>query len=205
VSLGLLRLGLFGWQHRSLLTKLLLGLLVAVVVVPMSLAVLVVAALSGPAQAAMAVGGAVRPMASWVVSQPFGCTGFYIEPPLGGCAHFHSGIDLVAPSGSDVRAVMAGVVEISPIGGYGLHVILHHGGDLVTLYAHLAGFAVVPGQVVAPGALLGYEGSTGASTGAHLHFEVRRGTVPVDPVQVFPGLFAAGRSALQAAGTPPAA
>jgi murein DD-endopeptidase MepM/ murein hydrolase activator NlpD len=97
------------------------------------------------------------------------------------------------------------VVEISPIGGYGLHVVLHHGGDLVTLYAHLAGFAVIPGQAVAPGTVIGYEGSTGASTGAHLHFEVRNGADPVDPAAVFPGLFGSGQSLSEATGHGPVA
>jgi murein DD-endopeptidase MepM/ murein hydrolase activator NlpD len=169
----------------------------AVVGLPLLLVAVTVAALVGPAQTVQALGGAVPPMTAWVVSQPFGCTGFYLEPAHGGCPHFHAGIDLVAPAGSEVRAVLAGSIEVSPVGGYGNHVLVHHGADLVTLYGHLSGFAALPGEVVTAGTVIGYEGSTGASTGAHLHFEVRRGTEPVDPVQVFPGIFGPGRPVSQ--------
>jgi murein DD-endopeptidase MepM/ murein hydrolase activator NlpD len=189
MHLAAIRPGWLGWQNRSALTRLLVFVVAWTVGVPALLIGIAVSALTGPAQAAEAIGNAARPMATWVVSQPFGCTGFYLEPPRGACPHFHAGIDLVAPAGTEVRAVMAGTVEISPIGGYGNHVFVHHGGDLVTLYAHLASFVVVPGQSVVPGSVLGYEGSTGASTGAHLHFEVRKSADPVDPVQVFPSLF----------------
>jgi murein DD-endopeptidase MepM/ murein hydrolase activator NlpD len=206
MPLPALRIGFVAWRERSQLTRLLVVAVAAVVALPVGLLLIVVSAISGPAQAAQDIGGAAKPMATWVVSQPFGCTGFYLEPPHGSCAHFHAGIDLVAPAGAEVRAVMAGAVEISPVGGYGNHVLLHHGGNLVTLYAHLAGFAVAPGQAVTPGAVLGFEGSTGASTGAHLHFEVRQGSEPVDPIQVFPSVFDSGGNPVSiAAGTGSAA
>jgi murein DD-endopeptidase MepM/ murein hydrolase activator NlpD len=107
---------------------------------------------------------------------------------------------MASAAGDEVHAVMAGTVEISPIGGYGNHVFVHHGAGLVTLYAHLAAFAVLPGQVVAAGEVIGFEGSTGASTGPHLHFEVRKGLEPVDPVLVFPGIFCPGLPAQMAVG-----
>lgn len=201
-----LRVGWLLWSHRGPLAKVLLAAVALCVVAPATLLIAIVGALSGPAEAAASIATAARPMPMWVVSQLYGCTGFYLEPPRGGCAHFHAGIDLVAPAGTPVHAVMAGEVEISPIGGYGLHVMIHHGGDLVTLYGHLAGFAVSTGQAVVAGAVIGAEGSTGASTGAHLHFEVRRGGEPVDPSHVFAGLFGPGtQPASMAAGIPPAA
>jgi murein DD-endopeptidase MepM/ murein hydrolase activator NlpD len=194
------------WSNRGTLAKGVMVVAGVVVGVPLALTVAIVAALSGPIQSAQAIGGAARPMESWVLSQPFGCTGFFLEPARGACAHFHEGIDLVAPAGTPVHAVMAGVVEVSPLGGYGLHVLVHHGGDLVTLYGHLSGFAVAGGTAVTAGTVIGAEGSTGASTGAHLHFEVRRAGQPVDPTQVFPTLFAVGgQPASMVGGTGPAA
>ena len=205
MHLGGLKLGWLAWRNRSALTRVLVLAVGWALGMPLLLIVITVSALTGPAEAAQTIGNAVKPMATWNVSQMFGCTGFYLEPPRGSCPHFHAGIDLVAPAGTEVRAVMAGTVEISPIGGYGLHVFVHHGGDLLTLYAHLVAFAVSPGQAVLPGTLLGFEGSTGASTGAHLHFEVRRASEPVDPTQVFTGLFGpGGQPSSAAAGNLPA-
>lgn len=200
------RIGWFLWSNRGVLSRVLLVTVAWTVVLPLTLLFAVFGALSGPAEAAQAIAGAARPMTSWTVSQPFGCTGFYLEPARGACPHFHEGIDLVAPAGTPVHAVMAGLVELSPLGGYGLHVLVHHGADLVTLYGHLAAWSVMPGQEVAAGTVVGAEGSTGASTGAHLHFEVRRGGSAVDPQQVFPALFgSSGLPVSMAVGIPPAA
>jgi murein DD-endopeptidase MepM/ murein hydrolase activator NlpD len=136
----------------------------------------------------------VAPMRRWLVTQPFGCTGVSFEPASHGCAHFHSGIDLAAPAGAEVYAVLDGVASVAgptgPGGGYGLHVTLRHGGGLASLYAHLDAVAVESGQAVRAGDLIGFEGSTGLSSGPHLHFEVRRDGVAADPVLEFPSLFA---------------
>jgi murein DD-endopeptidase MepM/ murein hydrolase activator NlpD len=78
--------------------------------------------------------------------------------------------------------------------GFGNHVLIHHGGDMVTLYGHLLATVVVNGQAVAAGAVIGFEGSTGNSSGPHLHFEVRQGVNPVPPRTVFPGIFGPGPS-----------
>jgi murein DD-endopeptidase MepM/ murein hydrolase activator NlpD len=132
-------------------------------------------------------------MQRWVVTQAFGCTGFGLEPAFQGCPHFHAGIDLAAPSGTEVFAVLDGIARVAGpsgrAGGYGLHIILDHGGGLVSLYAHLDAVAVESGQAVRAGDLIGYEGSSGASSGPHLHFEVRREGAAVDPVIEFPALF----------------
>jgi murein DD-endopeptidase MepM/ murein hydrolase activator NlpD len=112
------------------------------------------------------------------VSQPFGCTGFSWEPPMGNCAHFHNGIDLVAPYGTPVRASGAGQVvycgwNYADGADPAWIVIIAHSSSLTTWYAHMtpscpahAGSAVSAGQVI------GHEGSTGHSTGAHLHWMV---------------------------------
>jgi murein DD-endopeptidase MepM/ murein hydrolase activator NlpD len=118
------------------------------------------------------------PMAG-TMSQDYGCTGFAWEPPVGGCAHFHSGIDLVAPSGTPVRASAAGrVVYVGWNWADGADpafiVIIAHASNLTTWYAHLQPrYPVKAGQTVSAGEVIGYEGNTGHSTGAHLHWMVQ--------------------------------
>jgi murein DD-endopeptidase MepM/ murein hydrolase activator NlpD len=107
----------------------------------------------------------------------------YRDNPLGGGTGFHSGVDIAAPYGTPIRACKAGKVVIASWqGGYGNAVVLDHGGGMGTLYGHQSSMAVTPGQTVASGQVIGYVGSTGNSTGPHLHFEVRLGGTPVDPV-----------------------
>ena len=112
------------------------------------------------------------------ISQNYGCTGFSWEPPSGGCAHFHSGIDIVAAAGTPVRASAAGrVVYVgwNWADGYdpAFIVIVAHSSNLTTWYAHLQPrYPVRAGQVVSAGQVIGYEGNTGHSTGAHLHWMV---------------------------------
>jgi murein DD-endopeptidase MepM/ murein hydrolase activator NlpD len=110
------------------------------------------------------------------ITQGFGCTDFLLEPYDASCAsrHFHSGIDIGASSGTTIHAADAGVVSFEGWGGgYGNVIILTHGNGYSTLYAHMSGFAVGSGARVGRGQAIGYEGSTGFSTGPHLHFEIR--------------------------------
>ena len=94
----------------------------------------------------------------------------------------HSGIDLRAAYGKQVRSTGAGkVVAAGWNGGYGRMVEIDHGNGLVTRYAHLKKIKVTKGQKVAAGAIVGTVGSSGRSTGPHLHYEVRRGGNPVNP------------------------
>jgi murein DD-endopeptidase MepM/ murein hydrolase activator NlpD len=122
-------------------------------------------------------GTLIWPMAG-SITQPFGCTGFAWEPPFGSCAHFHSGIDLVAPYGTPVRASGAGrVVYIGWNYADGADpafiVVIAHSSGLSTWYAHLQSrYPVHAGQVVKKGQTIGWEGNTGHSTGAHLHWMV---------------------------------
>lgn len=103
---------------------------------------------------------------------------------------FHSGTDLAAPLGTPVLATRAGRVAVSsPMGGYGLTVILRHDdGQLESRYAHLSQVSVQPGEWVEQGEVIGLVGSTGTSTGPHLHFEIRQltsqGWVAMDPSEV---------------------
>ncbi|WP_299405864.1 M23 family metallopeptidase [Acaryochloris sp. IP29b_bin.148] len=93
--------------------------------------------------------------------------------PITGETRFHSGTDLAAPTGTPVLAAFPGQVETSGfMGGYGLAVLLQHQeGQLATRYAHLSKIYVQPGQWVSQGTIIGLVGSTGNSTGPHLHFE----------------------------------
>jgi len=101
---------------------------------------------------------------------------------LGAGWRTHSGIDLAAAYGSPVVASANGTVEVAGWqGGYGLLVELDHGGGVETRYGHLSKLAVQPGQQVKRGDLVGFVGSTGRSTGAHLHYEVRENGRAVDP------------------------
>ena len=122
--------------------------------------------------------GTLRWPMGGTVTQPFGCTGVIWEPPSGSCEHWHNGIDIVAPSGTAVRASAAGrVVYIGWNYADGADpawiVIIAHSSNLTTWYAHMQPrYPVRAGQVVSKGQVIGYEGSTGHSTGAHLHWMV---------------------------------
>jgi murein DD-endopeptidase MepM/ murein hydrolase activator NlpD len=107
--------------------------------------------------------------------------GMRSHPVLGGRRR-HSGVDLAAPTGTPVYAPADGLVSRADAwGSYGNYVALEHGGDLQTRFGHLSGFAVSAGERVTKGQLIGYVGSTGRSTGPHLHYEVRVAGEAVDP------------------------
>lgn len=124
------------------------------------------------------------PMVGGRVTQPFGPTDLLLEPPLGNFAHFHTGIDIAAPFGTTVMAAAPGVVVA--VGhsnvGYGNYVVIGHGGGIMTLYGHLLETDVVVGDMVARGQRIGLEGSTGWSTGPHVHFELRVNDAVIDPM-----------------------
>jgi murein DD-endopeptidase MepM/ murein hydrolase activator NlpD len=124
------------------------------------------------------------PMAGGRVTQPFGPSDLLLEPPLGKYAHFHTGVDIAAPFGTTVTAAAPGVVVA--VGhtniGYGNYVVISHGGGIMTLYGHLLETDVAVGTTVARGQRVGLEGSTGWSTGPHLHFELRVNDSVVDPM-----------------------
>ncbi len=102
--------------------------------------------------------------------------------PILGTKRLHAGLDLAAPIGTPVRAAGSGVVQSAGWGGgYGNLIKVDHGNNLLTRYAHLSRIDVAPGQPVAKGMIIGLMGSTGASTGSHLHFETRIGGTPMNP------------------------
>jgi murein DD-endopeptidase MepM/ murein hydrolase activator NlpD len=103
-----------------------------------------------------------------------------------GGAEFHEGIDIAVPSGTPIRAAAAGTVIFtepeSASGGYGNFTCIDHGGGLSTCYAHQESFAVSAGQQVSQGQVIGYSDCTGHCFGPHVHFEVRIGGAPTDPM-----------------------
>jgi murein DD-endopeptidase MepM/ murein hydrolase activator NlpD len=104
------------------------------------------------------------------------------EDPINGEGAFHSGIDIDAPYGTPVRAAGDGDVSGASMGaGYGREVVLDHGHDVSTVYGHLSAIAVLPGEHVIRGQVIGYVGESGRATGPHLHYEVRVHNVPVNP------------------------
>jgi murein DD-endopeptidase MepM/ murein hydrolase activator NlpD len=104
--------------------------------------------------------------------------------PIYGSRRMHTGVDISGPYGQPIIAAAEGlVVHAGWRGGYGLAVVIDHGGGLATLYAHQSSINVASGQVVSSGQKIGSIGSTGQSTGPHLHFEVRVNGTPKDPMQ----------------------
>lgn len=105
------------------------------------------------------------------------------DPILGnGEGEFHKGLDISAPNGTPVRVTADGVVKSAGmVNGYGREVVVDHGHGVETCYAHMSGFAVIAGQTVVRGQVIGYVGHSGRVTGPHLHYEVRIRNTPVNP------------------------
>jgi len=111
------------------------------------------------------------------------------QSPIDGRHRMHSGIDLAAPAGSPVLAARAGrVVEQAWSEVLGNYIVIEHSGGLRTIYGHLSRIDTVLNQTVGSGTLIGTVGSTGLSTGPHLHFEIRLGSTSKDPADYIPGL-----------------
>jgi murein DD-endopeptidase MepM/ murein hydrolase activator NlpD len=131
-----------------------------------------------------------------VITQGFGCTSYPFEPydPTCPSHHFHSGVDLANDYGTPVHASDGGIVHNFTMGcvwggglcGYGRYVVMVHAGGFTTLYGHLSSWAVGDGVQVDKDTVIGYEGSTGNSTGPHLHFEMDLAGMPVDPLAYLP-------------------
>ena len=113
--------------------------------------------------------------------------GMRYHPVLGG-RRAHKGIDLAGPTGTPVRATADGMVSRADwYSSYGLYISLEHGGEIQTRYGHLSRVSVAAGQTVHKGDVIGYVGSTGRSTGPHLHYEVRIAGMAVNPTPYMQG------------------
>jgi murein DD-endopeptidase MepM/ murein hydrolase activator NlpD len=147
-----------------------------------------IAQLQAQEAAALAAGGGNGHFAwpeTGPITQGFGCTSYPFEPYDPNCStrHFHSGLDIAAPCGNNITAADSGIAHTYYSGyGFGDHIIIVHGNGWVSVYGHMAGFVVGDGQTVHRGQLIGYEGSTGNSTGCHLHFEVDQNNNPLNPL-----------------------
>jgi murein DD-endopeptidase MepM/ murein hydrolase activator NlpD len=119
-----------------------------------------------------------------VITQPFGCTSLALEPPAPNCpgGRFHSGVDLAAPAGTIAFAPAGGIAWPGAEPACGVYVQLDLGAGWSVLYCHLQATLVAPGDRLDPGSAVGLVGSTGNSTGPHVHFEVRHLGVPIDPL-----------------------
>src|ERR1035437_7333898 len=171
-----------------------LGPIVAVIMMVPFLAALMVTAIAGPAVGqelkAIACAGSTAASGSWrppfqqayVLTSGFGM-GF---DPINHQWKLHPGQDLVSQPGPGpvVAAASGKVLSAGTMSGYGNVVVLEHAGGVRTLYGHLASIdaKIASGEVVVAGQVLGVEGSTGASTGNHLHFEMIVGAKPIDPM-----------------------
>ncbi|WP_237245991.1 M23 family metallopeptidase [Sphingopyxis witflariensis] len=131
---------------------------------------------------AASVGVAVpsrRPIDAMSLSSSYGMR---VHPITGKVAR-HNGIDIPAPRGTAIYATADGIVgRAQRLGGYGNYVEIEHGNMIQTRYGHMSSYIVRPGQQVKRGEIVGYVGSTGRSTGNHLHYEVRIEGAPVNPM-----------------------
>jgi murein DD-endopeptidase MepM/ murein hydrolase activator NlpD len=142
-----------------------------------------IAAASAPTSTPVASSpsGFVRPVPG-AVSSGFGMR----IHPITGQNRMHNGVDMNAAQGDPIRSVRSGrVIFAGAKGGYGNTIMVDHGGGMVTLYAHQSRLGASVGTNVSAGQVIGYIGSTGQSTGPHLHFEVRINGVPVNPTNYF--------------------
>jgi murein DD-endopeptidase MepM/ murein hydrolase activator NlpD len=172
------RIALFAWSMRRPLLACGAGVFAIWLLGAAALSMQVPAAASTPV-------ALLHPLPDGRLTQPFGCTDYQREPWSDSCAshHFHSGVDLAAPSGTRVLAATAGVVRVGhQRDGYGLYVVLVRDARVATLYGHLLWASVSTGDSLLAGQQIGAVGSSGNSSGPHLHFELRLDDVPVDPL-----------------------
>lgn len=106
--------------------------------------------------------------------------------PITGTMRFHAGVDIYSATGTPIKAAAGGeILQADYMTGYGYAILIYHGGGVATFYGHMSGFAVKQGQKVKKGQIIGYVGSTGWSTGPHLHFEIRINGAPKNPLNFF--------------------
>ncbi|MDY5100390.1 MAG: M23 family metallopeptidase, partial [Oscillospiraceae bacterium] len=138
----------------------------------------------GTGGSVMGTGDFRWPVDCYLITSEYG----YRIHPIQNVTKFHAGVDIGAQSGQSIYASAAGTVAVSTYNdSYGNYVLINHGGGNATLYAHMSSTAVTAGQYVSQGQVIGYVGSTGWSSGPHLHFEIRLNGSTVNPLQFFSG------------------
>ena len=135
----------------------------------------------------------IWPLQQGSITLVFGPCSQAFEPPGFGYPHFHTGVDVAYNQGTPILVADDGVVVAAAssvvsgqLVGYGNYIIVAHRNNFFSLYGHLLGFQVKAGDSVHQGQLIGYEGSTGNSTGPHVHFEYRYGGQPTNPLPYLP-------------------
>lgn len=129
---------------------------------------------------------AIQPVANKDLERVASGFGYRIDP-IYKVPKMHAGLDFTAPTGTPIYATADGRVKEANFntGGYGNHVLIDHGFGYETLYAHMVRIKVKAGQTVKRGEVIGWVGSTGKSTGPHLHYEVIKGGTKIDPIYFF--------------------
>lgn len=135
---------------------------------------------SGQAQVAIP---SLKPVDMMRFTSRFG----YRTDPFQGRRANHKGLDIAGPIGTPIHATADGIVGRAQwVNGYGKFVEINHGGEIQTRYGHMSALNVTPNQRVHKGDIIGYMGSTGRSTGSHLHYEVRLAGEPINPMGFLP-------------------
>ncbi len=141
--------------------------------------------ISYPASGTVSSGYYMWPSATTYITSPFGPR----VHPIYGQLKPHTGVDIGAWYGTEIYAAASGTVSMAVVDygstGYGTYVAIYHPNGTITLYGHMSALAVSSGQSVSKGQVIGYVGSTGASNGPHIHFEIRQNGVCVDPMRYF--------------------
>ncbi|MBX9784867.1 MAG: peptidoglycan DD-metalloendopeptidase family protein [Chitinophagaceae bacterium] len=137
-------------------------------------------------EALLAATPAIQPVSNKDLSRVASGFGYRIDPVYK-TTKMHAGLDFAAPQGSPVYATADGIVELAGNtgNGYGNHVVIDHGFSYETLYGHMVRVKVKAGQKIRRGEVIGWVGSTGKSTGPHLHYEVHKNGTPLDPIYYF--------------------
>lgn len=137
-------------------------------------------------EAILAATPAIQPVSAKNLGRIASGYGYRIDP-IYKTIKLHAGLDFTAPTGAPIYATADGTVKVAGLstGGYGNHVVINHGYGYETLYGHMSRIKARNGQKVKRGEVIGYIGSTGKSTGPHLHYEVRKNGQKIDPIYFF--------------------
>lgn len=122
----------------------------------------------------------IEPTTGYTITSAFG----YRKAPTKGASTYHQGVDMACPTGTPIYATRSGTVTVASYqkGGAGYYVSLNHGDGFASIYMHMSRYVVSKGQTVTQGQIIGYVGSTGVSTGPHLHFGISYGGTYVNPM-----------------------
>ena len=133
-----------------------------------------------PSTQAPSSSGWIKPLKSYTITSPFGMR----IHPIHKVERFHEGVDMAAPEGTPIYAAKSGKVTTTSFqaGGAGYYVSINHGDGFASIYMHMTHYIVKPGQHVSTGQVIGYVGSTGGSTGPHLHFGISYNGTYVNPM-----------------------